>query len=257
MEDKVKRLMEKKGREKIAALTAYDYSTAKLVEEAGLDFILVGDSLGVVVLGYPTPLSVTMDEMLHHTRAVARGATRTLIIGDMPANTYNNPGDALRNARSFLEAGAHGVKVEGLKLEIVKALVRKGIPVMGHLGLTPQTIKDYRVQGRAVEEADRILGEALALEKAGVFSMVLECIPESLGAKITESLKVPTIGIGAGRRCDGQILVINDLLGLFDRYVPKFVKQYLSLRDDIRNALVSYRRDVRDGCFPGRENIYK
>jgi 3-methyl-2-oxobutanoate hydroxymethyltransferase len=253
----VRVLVEKKGREKIAALTAYDYPTAKLVEEAGLDFILVGDSLGVVVLGYESPLQVTMEDMLHHTRAVARGARETIIIGDMPVNTYDTPSQALANARRFLEAGAVGVKIEGPKTDVVRALVAEDIPVMGHLGLTPQTITDYRVQGREREEAERILGEALALENAGIFSLVLECVPESLGREVTEKIGVPTIGIGAGRYCDGQILVIHDLLGLFDRYVPKFARQYLSLRDDIRKALTSFKMDVKKGAFPGEENVYK
>lgn len=257
LDARVKSLMRKKGREKIASLTAYDYPTAKLVEEAGLDFILVGDSLGVVVLGYDTPLNVTMEDMLHHTRAVARGAAETLIIGDMPVNTYNTPYDALINAKRFLEAGAQGVKVEGPKTDVVEALAKEGIPVMGHIGLTPQSITDYRVQGREAEEAQRILNEALALEKAGVFSLVLECVPESLGKKITDSINIPTIGIGAGRYCDGQILVIHDLLGLFDRYVPKFARQYLTLREDIRNALLSFKQDVKHGTFPGEENVYK
>lgn len=257
MNEKILRLMDKKGTEKIAALTAYDYPTAKLVDEAGLDFILVGDSLGVVVLGYENPLPVTMEEMLHHTRAVARGAGETLVIGDMPANTYNTPSVALGNARRFLEAGAHGVKIEGLKTDVVKALVKEDIPVMSHLGLTPQTIQEYRVQGRDEEEGRRILKEAIALEKAGAFSIVLECIPESLGEKITKRISIPTIGIGAGRYCDGQILVINDLLGLFDRYVPKFARQYVNLRRDIREALVKYRRDVKEGGFPGEKNVYR
>lgn len=257
MDERIKHLMNKKRKEKIVALTAYDYPTAKLVEEAGLDFILVGDSLGVVVLGYESPLPVTMDDMVHHTKAVARGATQTLIVGDMPANTYNTPEDAIFNARRFIEAGAHAVKVEGLKTDVVEALTGEGIPVMGHLGLTPQTISEYRVQGREEKEAERILNEAVALENSGIFSLVLECIPEGLGQKITKTLKIPTIGIGAGRYCDGQILVIHDLLGLFDRYVPKFAKQYLYLREDIRKALLEFKKDVKQGNFPGEENVYR
>jgi len=256
VDEKIAELMKKKGWEKIAALTAYDYPTAKLVEEASIDFILVGDSLGVVVLGYESPLPVTMEEMLHHTRAVARGARKTLIIGDMPTNTYNTPSIALKNAKDFLAAGAHGVKIEGMKTDVVRALVKEGIPVMSHLGLTPQTIQEYRVQGRDAEEGRRILGEARALEEAGAFSMVLECIPESLGEKITKSVNIPTIGIGGGRHCDGQILVINDLLGLFDRYVPEFVRQYVNLREEIRGALLKYRADIKEGDFPGKENVF-
>jgi 3-methyl-2-oxobutanoate hydroxymethyltransferase len=257
VDKKISELMKKKGKEKIAALTAYDYPTAKLLEEAGIDFILVGDSLGVVVLGYENPLPVTMEDMLHHTRAVARGVKKTPIIGDMPANTYNTPGVALRNAKRFLDAGANGVKIEGMKTDIVRALVEEGIPVMSHLGLTPQTIQEYRVQGRDEEEGMRILGEACALEKAGAFSIVLECIPESLGEKITKSIGIPTIGVGAGRYTDGQILVINDLLGLFDRYVPKFARQYVNLRGEIREALSNYRADVKKGAFPAGEHVYE
>ncbi len=253
---KIAELMKKKGREKIAALTAYDYPTAKLLEEAGIDFILVGDSLGVVVLGYENPLPVTMEDMLHHTRAVARGARKTLIIGDMPANTYGTPSIALRNAKRFLDAGAEGVKIEGMKTDVVRALVEEGIPVMSHLGLTPQSIHDYRVQGKDEEEGMRILKEARALEEAGAFSIVLECVPESLGEKITKSIGIPTIGIGAGRYTDGQILVINDLLGLFDRYVPKFVRQYANLRWEIREALLKYKSDVKGRGFPGEENVF-
>lgn len=257
MDKRIAELMKKKGKEKIAALTAYDYPTAQLVEEADIDFILVGDSLGVVVLGYENPLPVTMEDMIHHTKAVAKGAKKTPIIGDMPANTYTTPVIALGNAKRFLDAGAQGVKIEGLKTDVVRALVKEGIPVMSHLGLTPQSIHDYRVQGRDEEEGRRILGEAMALEEAGAFAVVLECVPESLGKKITRRIGIPTIGIGAGRYCDGQILVINDLLGLFDRYVPKFAKQYVNLRGEIREALVKYRADVKGGGFPGEENIYR
>lgn len=249
-------LKNKKGKEKIVALTAYDYPTAKLADEAGIDFILVGDSLGVVVLGYEDPLPVTMEDMIRHTGAVARGAKNTLIIGDMPVNTYSTPSDAVKNARRFIEAGAQGVKTEGSDTEVVRALVEEEIPVMGHIGLTPQTMQDYRVQGRSDEAARRIFSEAKELEKACVSALVLECIPEELGRKITNALLIPTIGIGAGRYCDGQILVIHDLLGLFDRYVPKFAKQYVNLRDEIRKALIDYKKDVKNGKFPGEENIY-
>ncbi len=255
--EKVARIKALKGMGRIAAVTAYDYPTAQLVGEAGLDLLLVGDSLGVVVLGYENPLSVTMDEMLHHTRAVARGTNVPLIIGDMPVNTYRLPEEALGNARLFLEAGAEGVKVEGPRLEVVEALTGEGIPTLGHIGLTPQTIQDYKVQGRDAGSAERLLGEAKGLEKAGAFAMVLECVPEGLGKRITGGISIPTIGIGAGRYTDGQILVVSDLLGLFDRYVPKFARQYLNLRGEIRRALEDYRHDVEGGRFPGEENVYR
>lgn len=256
MDEKILRIKAKKGREKIAALTAYDYPTAKLVEEAGIDFILVGDSLGVVVLGYENPLSVTMEDMERHTLAVAKGARNTLIVGDMPVNTHNTQRNALKNARRFIAAGAHAIKTEGCNVEVVKALIESGIPVMGHLGLTPQTIHDYKVQGRGEKEARRILGEAKALDEAGIFALVLECVPEKLGKEITEAISAPTIGIGAGRYCDGQILVLHDLLGLFDKYVPKFARQYINLRDEIREALIRYMQDVLNGKFPSEENVY-
>lgn len=257
MDEKILRIKAKKGGEKIAALTAYDYPTAKLVEEAGMDFVLVGDSLGVVVLGYENPLPVTIEDMERHTKAVARGVKNTLIVGDMPVNTYNTPRDALKNARRFTAAGAHAVKTEGCNVEVVRALIEKNIPVMGHLGLTPQTIHDYKVQGKEEAEAKRIMKEARALDNAGVFALVLECIPEKLGKEITEAISAPTIGIGAGRYCDGQILVLHDLLGLFDRYVPKFARQYVNLRSEIREALMRYGQDVRNGKFPSEENVYK
>ncbi len=257
MNKKIDELIKNKGRENITGLTAYDYPTAKLVEEAGIDFILVGDSLGVVVLGYENPLSVDMAVMLHHSRAVCRGANNIPIIGDMPVNSYRNPNIALKNAQDFMDTGVDGVKIEGMNIEIVKKLVKNDIPVMGHLGLTPQTIEEYSVQGRDAENSKRILREAQALAKAGVFSIVLECISEGLGDKITRSIDIPTIGIGAGRYTDGQILVINDLLGLFDRYSPKFVKQYIDLRSEIRSAIIDYKVDVKKGKFPGKENIFK
>ena len=256
MAEKILRIKAKKGEEKITALTAYDYPTAKLVEEAGIDFILVGDSLGVVVLGYENPLPVTMGDMVHHTKAVARGAKNTLIVGDMPVNTYNTPRDAIKNAKRFIDAGAQAVKTEGCNTRVVEALIKNNIPVMGHLGLTPQTMHDYKVQGRGEAEAQRILGEVKALDEAGIFALVLECIPEKLGKQITEAISVPTIGIGAGRYCDGQILVLHDLLGLFDRYVPKFARQYVNLREDIKDALLRYRQDVLQGNFPSGENVY-
>ncbi len=255
--NKADRIKDKKGNEKIAALTAYDYPSAILVDEAGFDIILVGDSLGVVVLGYEDTLSVTMEDMLHHTKAVARGAKRALIVGDMPIHSYDTPEMALRNAKRFVEAGSEAVKTEGAVVDVVEAVTDEGIPVMGHLGLTPQTITDYKVQGTDSENADRILKEAQALEKAGTFALVLECMPEDLGRRVTETLTIPTIGIGAGRYCDGQILVINDLLGLFDRYLPKFAKRYVNMREGMKKGLLRFKEDVLSGQFPGAENVYE
>ncbi len=255
--DKVKRILDKKGKGKITALTAYDYPIAQLVDEAGFDIVLVGDSLGVVVLGHKDTQSVTMEDMIHHTKAVARGVKNALIVGDMPIHSYDTPELALENASRFLNAGAEAVKMEGPVVGAVEALVEQGIPVMGHLGLTPQTVHEYKVQGRDEKTAVQILENAKALEEAGAFSVVLECVPEGLGERITKELSIPTIGIGAGRHCDGQILVVNDLLGLFDRYTPKFARRYLDMRREIREAMGRFRSDVEKGVFPGEENVYK
>jgi len=205
-----------KKKRKIVMLTAYDYQMAKILDETGIDMILVGDSLGMVVLGHKDTKSVTMEDMIHHTRAVARGAKNTPIIGDMPINSYNIVEGALKNAKRFLEAGAHGVKIEGNRSKIVKALLDEGIPVMGHVGMLPQTAERYRLRGKEKAEAEKIFMDAVELDRRGVFTIVLECIPESLAQRITETVKVPTIGIGAGKYCDGQVLVVNDMLG-FDK----------------------------------------
>jgi len=254
---KTEEIIAKKGKEKITALTAYDYPTAILVDEAGFDIILVGDSLGVVVLGYEDTQAVTMEDMIHHMRAVARGTKKAVVVGDMPIHSYDSPEIALQNAKRFIEAGADAVKTEGVVVDVVEALVEEGIPVMCHLGLTPQTITDYKVQGKDSENAERISKEAEALEQAGAFALVLECVPEGLGKKVTETLSIPTIGIGAGRFCDGQILVINDLLGLFDRYLPKFAKRYLNLREDMKKGLLAFKEDVLSGDFPKEEHVYE
>jgi len=246
----------RKGKEKIIMLTAYDYQIAKILDEAGIDMILVGDSLGMVVQGYIDTKSVTMEDMLYHTRAVARGAKKTPIIGDMPINSDNTVEDALRKAKSFLDAGAHGVKIEGNKIEVVKALISNGIPVMGHIGLLPQTAPVYRVRGKAPEEAQKILQDAVELDKLGVFTMVLESIPEGLAKQITETVGAPTIGIGAGRHCDGQVLVINDMLGLDPTFSPKYVKRYANLNQSIRQAVENFRQEVRDGEYPDEEHTY-
>jgi 3-methyl-2-oxobutanoate hydroxymethyltransferase len=246
----------RKGKEKIIMLTAYDSQIAKILDEVEIDMILVGDSLGMVVQGYTDTKSVTMEDMLYHTRAVTRGAKDTPIIGDMPINSDNTAENALKNAKRFLDSGAHGIKIEGNKKEIVKTLIGNGIPVMGHIGLLPQTAPIYRVRGKDTEEARKILQDAQELDKMGVFSMVLESIPESLAAEVTETVRAPTIGIGAGRYCDGQVLVINDMLGLDPSFSPKYVKRYAELNQVIKHAVENFREDVRTGRYPDREHTY-
>ncbi|MEM3725743.1 MAG: 3-methyl-2-oxobutanoate hydroxymethyltransferase [Candidatus Bathyarchaeia archaeon] len=250
------RIRQKKGKEKIVMLTAYDYQTAKILDEVGIDLILVGDSLGMVVQGYSDTKSVTMADMIYHTKAVARGAKKTPIIGDMPINTYNTPEEALTNAKKFIEAGAHAVKIEGNKPEVVKALLNSGIPVQGHLGMLPQTADTYKVKGKTPEEAEQIFRDALELDRLGVFSIVLECIPESLAKRITEAVKAPTIGIGAGKYCDGQVLVINDMLGMDLSFKPKFVKRYAELYTVIKNAVAKFAEEVSKGVYPADEHTY-
>jgi 3-methyl-2-oxobutanoate hydroxymethyltransferase len=238
-------------------LTAYDYSTAKIVDEVGVPLILVGDSLGTVVLGYGSEIPVTMEEMLHHTKAVVRGTKQAMVIGDMPFMTYHiSVEDALRNAARFIqEGGAQAVKLEGgvTVAEKVRRIVECGIPVMGHIGLTPQSIHQFgghKVQGKTPEAAKRLFKDAQALEQAGAFAIVLETVPAQLATFITQNLSIPTIGIGAGVGCDGQVLVINDLLGSFTDFVPKHAKQYAKLTDIIRNAVTEYLNEVRAGSFP-------
>jgi len=252
--DKLQKM--KKGKEKIVMLTAYDYQMAKILDEAGIDLILVGDSLGMVIQGYTDTKSVTVEDMLYHTRAVARGAKNTPIIGDMPINSDKSVEDAIKNAKRFLEAGAHGVKIEGNKSEVVKALLNAGIPVMGHVGLLPQTAESYRVKGKQPTEAQKILDDAVKLDKLGVFSMVLECMPESLAGRITEAVKALTIGIGAGRYCDGQVLVINDMLGFDESFAPKYLKRYVSLNKMIKEAVARFKEEVLRGIYPDKEHTY-
>jgi 3-methyl-2-oxobutanoate hydroxymethyltransferase len=247
----------KQNGEKIAMLTAYDYSTAKIVDEVGIPLILVGDSLGTVVLGYGSTIPVTMDEMLHHTKAVVRGTKQAMVIGDMPFMTYHiSVEDALRNAARFIqEGGAQAVKLEGgvTVAEKVRRIVECGIPVMGHIGLTPQSIHQFgghKVQGKSPEAATRLVADAGALEEAGAFAIVLETVPAQLATFITQKLNIPTIGIGAGIGCDGQVLVINDLLGSFTDFVPKHAKQYVKLTDIIRKAVTEYHNEVKAGIFP-------
>jgi 3-methyl-2-oxobutanoate hydroxymethyltransferase len=254
--------MKERG-EKIAMLTAYDYPMARTVDEAGIDVILVGDTVGMVVLGHPTTLPVTMDDMVHHCKAAARGVARALLVGDLPFMSYQvSREDALRNAgRLVKDGGAEAVKLEGGRevLGSVEALVAAGIPVMGHLGLTPQSYHQmggYRVQARSAEEADRLLKDAAALERAGVFAIVLEGIPAGVARRVTEALGVPTIGIGAGPFCDGQVLVTHDMLGLQEELSPKFVKRYAQGRQLFVEAMRRYRDEVRAGTFPAAEHSY-
>jgi 3-methyl-2-oxobutanoate hydroxymethyltransferase len=249
--------------EPITMVTAYDYPTAQLAQDSGIDSILVGDSLAMVVLGHDTTLSVTMDEMIHHAKAVRRGASTPLLVGDLPFMSYQvGPEDALRNAGRFLqEAGMDAVKLEGGRTVVpqVRAIVGAGIPVMGHVGLTPQSIHalgGWRVQGRTPAAARELLADALALQAAGCFSIVLESVPERLATYVAQQLDIPTIGIGAGPNTSGQVLVIHDLLGLFDRFQPKFVKRYALLGADARAALGVYRDEVATRAFPNEEHSY-
>ena len=247
---------QKKGKEKIIMLTAYDYQTARILDEVGIDLILVGDSLGVVIQGCPDTKSVTMQDMLYHTRAVAKGSEQTPIIADMPINSYNTEEEALANAKRLLGAGARGVKLEGNKTEVIKTLLDDGIPVMGHLGLLPQIAETYRVKGKDANEAQRIYNDATKVDDLGVLSIVLECIPETLSRRITSSVKAPTIGIGAGKYCDGQVLVINDLLGLSPGIGPKFVKNYANLNKIIAKAITTFKEEVMSGDYPDKDHTY-
>lgn len=254
--------MKRKG-EKIVALTAYDWLLAALLDESGVDVILVGDSVGMVFQGHDTTLPVTLEDMIYHTRAVRRGVKRALVVADMPFLSYQVSADeTVRNAGRLLkEAGAEAVKLEGGRsvVERVRRLVEVGIPVMGHLGLTPQSIHrfgGYRVRGRSDEERQALIDDALALDEAGVFALVLEKVPSDLAGEISRRVRVPTIGIGAGPQCDGQILVTHDILGLFERFKPKFVRRYANLAAEIRKAVEAYSEDVRQGRFPSPDESY-
>ena len=249
--------------QKITCLTAYDYPTARLLDEAGVDIVLVGDSVGMVVLGYDSTLPVTIEEMLHHTRAVCRGARRALVVADMPYGSYHmDTSESLHNAVRFVkEAGAEALKVEGgeRRLELIARMVEAEIPVMGHIGLTPQSknaMGGFRVQGKTPDAAEKVLRDARAVEAAGAFAVVLEGMPRELAGHITRELRIPTIGIGAGPSCDGQILVIHDLLGLTDRFAPKFVKRYADLQGVISQAVSAYISEVRSGEFPRDEHSF-
>ncbi len=252
----------KQAGEKISMLTAYDYPSAQWVEEAGIDTILVGDSVGMVVLGYDSTVPVTMEEMLHHTKAVRRGATNTFVIADMPFMSYASVDLALLNAGRFLkEGGADAIKLEGgvNVAPIVLALTRAGIPVVGHIGLTPQTANQlggYIVQGRDIDSAKQLVKDGQALEQAGAFLLVLEAIPRQVAGQISTDLTIPTIGIGAGVDCDGQVLVFHDILGLFERFKPKFVKQYATLSQDAIQALHDFHKEVKSSQFPTPEHTF-
>lgn len=257
-------LKKKKKGEKISALTAYDFPVAKILDEAGIDLILVGDSLGMVVLGYENTIPVSMEEMIHHTKAVVRGSRRALIVGDMPYFSFHlSQEDSISNAVRFIkEAGATAVKIEGAskrRLNLIEAFIEAEIPVMGHVGLTPQSIHhlgQFKVKGKALNEAKSIIADAENLEKAGVFSVILECIPMELARIITEKLEVPTIGIGAGPFCDGQILVFHDFAGFSNGYLPKFVKKYVDSHDILNEAVQGYIQDVGENKFPGDNHSY-
>lgn len=253
----------KKNGERLAMLTAYDYSTAKLMDETGINGILVGDSLGNVILGYEDTISVTMEDMIHHGAAVARGTKNALVVIDMPFMSYQTSVyDALVNAGRLMKEGRAGaVKLEGGKniCPQIEAITKAGIPVMGHLGLTPQAINafgGFKVQGKTQEAAEQLLEDALAVEKAGAFALVLECVPRKLADIITEKLTIPTIGIGAGNGCDGQILVYKDLLGMFSDFTPKFVKKYANVGEIMKDAFSAYIEDVKQGAFPEKKHEY-
>jgi 3-methyl-2-oxobutanoate hydroxymethyltransferase len=259
----VPKIMATKHERKLVVVTAYDYTMAGLVDQCEVDMVLVGDSLAMVSLGHENTLSVGMKEMLHHTRAVSRGTRRALVVGDMPFLSYQTSvSSAVQNAGRFLkEAGAGAVKLEGAASVIpqVKAMVDAGIPVMGHIGLTPQSIArmgGYKVQGRGAA-GSIILSQARQLEEAGCFSLVIEAVPPALAGEITAGINIPTIGIGAGPQCDGQVLVINDLLGMYEDFTPKFVKKYADLSGIIKQAVSSYSSEVRSGAFPGPEHCYR
>lgn len=256
-------LKSKQSGEKISMLTAYDYSTAKLIDEAGVDSILVGDSLGMVVLGYENTLQVTVDDIVHHCKAVSRGVKRALVIGDMPFLSYHiSPQESVKNAGRIIQEGmAHAVKLEGGRdiIDSVKAIVRAQIPVVGHLGLTPQSVNmlgGFKVQGREEDKAKKMIEDALMLQEAGVFCIVLECVPMQLAQLISEKLDIPTVGIGAGSGCGGQVLVTQDMLGMYTDFTPKFVKQYANMKDDITSAVKGYIDEVKSAEFPGEDHSF-
>jgi 3-methyl-2-oxobutanoate hydroxymethyltransferase len=256
-------ILSMKGKSKITMLTAYDYPLASLVDRAGIDMILVGDSVANVVLGLDSTTKVGMTEMIHHAKAVTRAVKHALVIGDMPYESYQvNPADSVKNARRFIEeAKCDAVKLEWFDrcLEVTEQIIKTEIPVMGHIGLTPQTadkLGGFKVQGKDARTAKRLIEQALALEKLGCFSLVLECVPDKIAEMITKNLKIPTIGIGAGINCDGQVLVTHDLLGLFERFTPKFVKKYINLAPMISQAIEEYKKEVIEGKFPTKNHSF-
>ncbi|MCX5701557.1 MAG: 3-methyl-2-oxobutanoate hydroxymethyltransferase [Candidatus Omnitrophica bacterium] len=252
-----------KGKRKITMLTAYDFPLASLIDKAGIDMILVGDSVANVVLGLDSTTKVGMTEMIHHAKAVTRAVKHALVVGDMPYESYQlNPKESVKNAKRFIEeASCDAVKLEWFQqcLEVTQEIVKAKIPAMGHIGLTPQTadkIGGFKVQGKDAEAAQKLIEQAIALEKLGCFSLVLECVPDKIAQIITKKLKIPTIGIGAGLYCDGQVLVTHDLLGLFERFKPKFVKQYVNLSALIQKAIEEYKKEVIEEKFPSREHTF-
>jgi len=259
----VPQVREAAGRsERLVMVTAYDYPQARAADAAGVDIVLVGDSLAMVVLGHADTLSVTVDEMLHHVKAARRGTERALLVADMPFGSFHlGPEQAVENALRFVkEGGAQAVKIEGARTDVIQALTDAEIPVMGHVGLTPQSIHrfgGFRVQGRGTEARDALLAAASAVEQAGAFSLVLECIPSELGREVTAQVAIPTIGIGAGPHCDGQVLVYHDLLGIEERIAPRFVRRYAELGRASREAIAEFARDVRNGTFPGAEESFE
>lgn len=259
----VKDIRELKGKRKITMLTAYDYPTAALVDKAGIDMILVGDSLANVMLGLKSTTEVGMAEMLHHAKAVRRAVTNAMVVSDMPFDSYQvNPKESVKNAHRFIdEAGSEAVKLEWFEdcLQVTEDIVKSGVAVVGHIGLTPQTadkLGGFKVQGKDAEHAQKLIWQAQELEKKGCFALVLECVPDKIAELITQKLAIPTIGIGAGPACDGQVLVIHDLLGLFERYTPKFVKKYINLSPLILKALEQYKDEVVQGKFPDKEHSF-
>ncbi len=256
-------IVQSKGVRKITMVTAYDYLTARWVDKSGIDMILVGDSLAMVMLGHADTLAVTMEEMLHHTKAVVRGVNRALVVGDMPFMSYQvSTEQAVMNAGRFMkEAGVQAVKLEGGSTVVkqIEAIVKAGIPVQGHLGLTPQSVAQlggFKVQGKTAESAKQLIDDAMALEAAGCFSIVLEAIPSPVAEMITSKVNIPTIGIGAGPHCDGQVLVLHDMVGLYDRFTPRFVKKYADLGNEMLKALKEFKEEVEKGIFPSDEYTF-
>ena len=242
-------------KQKLVMLTAYDFPSAQLVDEVGVDYLLVGDSLAMTILGYPDTRSITMDEMLHHVKAVVRGAPQSKIIADMPVNSYKTSIQALANAKRFMKAGVYGVKIEGNPKEVIKILIANNITVMGHLGLLPQTAEKYRIHGKKPAEAQQIIYDAQLLDALGVIAIVLECVPENLAKQISDDIVTPTIGIGAGVYCDGQVLVTADIIGL-SGFSGRMVKQYADVRSVIKQALQAFKRDVQNNTFPAKEHSF-